>query len=214
MPDTEPVTISLFGVAIPVARWSTSAFAIVAVVFLLVIGYQRVFPAEPELVNLQQANHAMSVTMSEYGRHLGESPAETAELYDDARGRLTVSVFEDGCLLVSRKSPLGAKARLLPDLLREDLQEHKSGDEMRPRAEFSLLPSLSAQGRCLNPHPPNPGRVPFEERYEKTPEQCVVKIWRRWSDGCEHFQLFNPCNGSVDVNADGSPRVTWVKCVH
>lgn len=63
-------------------------------------------------------------------------------------------------------------------------------------------------GSCPNPHPGN-----FSVRNEQV-GKCSVRVWRTFSDGCVHYQFFNPCAGTWDVNADGSPRVVWTHCVH
>jgi len=49
---------------------------------------------------------------------------------------------------------------------------------------------------------------------EEFGDQCWIRVWREWPDGCKHHQGFNRCGGYWDVNEDGSPRVVWVRCVH
>jgi hypothetical protein len=72
----------------------------------------------------------------------------------------------------------------------------------------SSLPREPAQGqgcsgRCLNPHP-----GPFNWWYGVQRSQCEVEVWRQWSDGCRHVQLFNTCQQVWE------PNVQWVCCVH
>ena len=62
--------------------------------------------------------------------------------------------------------------------------------------------------QCLNPHP---GAYTFQNQ---PVNQCIVQQVRTFYDGCMHVQLFNACNGSWDVNPDGSPRVNWIRCLH
>ena len=68
---------------------------------------------------------------------------------------------------------------------------------------------LRVQGAgCPNSHPGT-----FSVRNEQV-SQCSVKVWRTFADGCVHYQYFNPCTGTWDVNSDGSPRVVWTHCIH
>jgi hypothetical protein len=63
-------------------------------------------------------------------------------------------------------------------------------------------------GHCVDPHP-----GPWSERPQQT-AQCAVQVWRYFSDGCIHFQWFNPCSGTWDVYPNGAPHVYWQRCVH
>jgi hypothetical protein len=64
----------------------------------------------------------------------------------------------------------------------------------KPENNAKLLRSFY-QGRCIDPHP---GAFSYSNE----------------SNGCIHFQYFNPCNGSWDVWPNGAPKVTWLRCVH
>lgn len=75
-------------------------------------------------------------------------------------------------------------------------------------------PSQSTQGRncsgkCLNPHPGQ-----FTATDGQTKGDCWVQVWRRWPDGCTHWQWFDRCNKKWDADTAGRPRVTWTCCVH
>jgi hypothetical protein len=77
----------------------------------------------------------------------------------------------------------------------------------------SSLNSFAAQGpgcnrRCLNPHP---GAF---KSWNGAKNGCWLQVWRRWPEGCTHFQWFNTCYNVWDSNPDGSPKVTWTCCVH
>ena len=214
MRPNDQLTISLpFGVTLPVPRWSVSAFGVIGIVALTGVTW-RYFEPSQDLVTLEQANHALSTQVAEYGRHLVETPEREATLIDDPRGLLSVRVYPDGCLLIQRR-PNGASTsltRLVPDLTRNT--EHRDGDEIPMRmSATAILPTLHAatvavDGRCLNPHPGN-----FVQEFGRK-DGCVVEVWRRWKDGCEHFQLLDVCTQSFDTNADGTPRVNWTRCVH
>jgi hypothetical protein len=66
-------------------------------------------------------------------------------------------------------------------------------------------------GRCLNPHPGQ-----FQQWVGGTApgNTCVVQIWRRWPEGCTHWQWFNKCNNIWDADQFGNARVNWTCCVH
>ena len=55
-------------------------------------------------------------------------------------------------------------------------------------------------GCCWDPHPP-----PWNEKGQPL-DQCVVRVWRMFNDGCIHYQDMNRCgqNGYV----------VWTRCVH
>lgn len=213
MPN-DPLTVSLpFGVTLPVPRWSVSAFGVIGIIALTGVAYQQ-FEPPTDLVTLEQANHALSMQVAEYGRHLVEAPEREATLIDDPRGLLSVRVYADGCLLIQRR-PNGASAsltRLVLDLTRTT--EHHDGDEIPARVSVtSILPTLhaataAADGRCLNPHPGN-----FVQEFGRK-DGCVVEVWRTFSDTCSHMQRFNVCTESFESNADGSPKINWTRCVH
>lgn len=84
-----------------------------------------------------------------------------------------------------------------------------SGDAMTPG---ELRPSQArpgCSGKCLDPHP---GKFTTSEGQRR--DQCWVQVWRRWPDGCTHWQWFDRCNTRWDADAAGRPRVTWTCCVH
>jgi len=64
------------------------------------------------------------------------------------------------------------------------------------------------QGQCVEPHPGD-----FKSWNEQV-DSCTVKVWRRWPDGCLHYQGYNTCTGAWDNKPDGTPKVSWTCCVH
>lgn len=202
---SEPLTLTLFGLTLPIPRWSVAGFGVLALAGAAGFLYQQFFPTP--LVTLQEANHALSMELREYNTHLFETTEWRQTVIDDARGTLGVGVYADGCVVISRMTRAGTQTQLIPDLSRPDMQ-HVDGDDVAVRREVDILPVALAQGRCIDPHP---GK--FETTYgEKS--GCVVEVWRRFEDGCEHIQLFDVCSNTWHVNADGSPRVRWTRCVH
>ena len=69
-------------------------------------------------------------------------------------------------------------------------------------------PSAGCSGTCLDPHP---GK--FESWNDKS-KGCWVQVWRRWSDGCMHYQWFNSCSSYWEADSTGRPKVFWKCCTH
>lgn len=194
---------SIFGLTFPIHRWTIWAFSIIAVAATAGVVYKQLRP--DDLVNLEEANHALSVEIQEYGRHMADVPRQAFDADD-----LTVRIYPDLCLLIQRKSAVGVLTKLVPDLERKDFK-HRPGDEVQKQSytpSFMTTLAASEQNRCLNPHP-----GPFQTAYGKR-DGCWVEVWRRWQDNCEHVQMFNACNGAWDSLPNGAPRVRWTQCNH
>lgn len=195
---------SIFGQTFPIHRWTIWFFSVFAIVGTGGLIYKQFYP--DDLVTLQEANHALSVEIQEYGRHLADIPRQAFDADD-----LTVRIYPDRCLLIQRKSPTGMLTKLVPDLERKDFK-HRPGDEVP--SNQSWIPSLvvpleaSVQGRCLNPHPGN-----FQTTYGRR-DGCWIEVWRQWQDSCTHVQMFNTCSGGWDSHPNGSPRLRWTLCRH
>jgi hypothetical protein len=56
------------------------------------------------------------------------------------------------------------------------------------------------QASCLNPHP-----WAFQTWWGKA-VGCWVPQYRRWNDGCTHYQMYNSCTGQWD------PQIHWTFC--
>lgn len=206
--DVDPIVTIPGGFSIPVPHWAKSLFALIASLALAMGVYRHFYPAVPELVTAKQANHLLRLEVREYNRHIMAQPMAT---FDEPNSGVSVRVFDDGCMVIARRRNGGmATTRLFLDPEREDLQ-HEDGDEL-PAAygsRLSLFPVVSAQGRCVNPHP-----GPFQWRYGDRLDRCWVQVWRTFEDSCTHVHLFNTCTGSWDTLPDGSPNVHWTRCVH
>ena len=74
--------------------------------------------------------------------------------------------------------------------------------------EPGFTPVQATRGRCQNPHP---GQF---SSWSGTKQGCWLQVWRRWSDGCTHYQWFNSCSSSWDSDPSGRPRVYWTRCTH
>lgn len=80
--------------------------------------------------------------------------------------------------------------------------------EPTPHADFVAPERASLNGRCLNPHP---GK--FTSSTGKV-QGCWTQLWRKWPDGCTHYQWFNACSSTWDVDSSGRARVYWTACRH
>lgn len=59
---------------------------------------------------------------------------------------------------------------------------------------------LKAQAGCLNPHP-----WPFQSWWGSA-NGCFAPLYRKWNDGCTHYQMYNSCSGQWD------PKIFWTYC--
>jgi hypothetical protein len=84
---------------------------------------------------------------------------------------------------------------------KKPLQYEESLSQVSHHSNARLMRVGMFQTNCLNPHP---GK--FAARNEQM-NACTVKVWRTFSDGCVHYQMYNACNGQWD------PKVNWTACV-
>lgn len=200
------------GVSVPISTWTRTGFSIIAVVAIAFGVYRYFFPPIPELVTVKQANEQLLLEVSHYNQHIVDTPVSSFEddLDHDANaaeaklGHVTVRVFADGCLLVSRRGRVGVRSstRLLldPAML------------SATTSRLALVTTAYAQApaSCAR-HPAN---VRFKSTTGKKVDACWVEIIRQFEDGCVHVQLFNTCNNTWATEQDGSPQVRWTRCVH
>lgn len=172
----------------------------------------------------------------EYQEHFSDVDKSTQKLFDSPKqGSLSVSYYaKDGCLQVMRKGPghnqaevsYWIKAKSIP----LEAPPGTPDDVRQSRLEATppqSQPSLNATYgfASFNPisAPPVPERGTVAcgnshtgkfQTWNGQPNGCWVQVWRRWPDGCEHYQWYNTCNGYWDNHPDGSPRVAWKTCIH
>ncbi|MDX6270237.1 MAG: hypothetical protein QOD28_1460 [Acidobacteriota bacterium] len=194
--------------------------------------------AEKEAASLRAKKEEIEqqlVRYKEYQIHYGEAPKSTRELFNSADlGSLSVSFFtSDGCLRVNRKAPGHNQAELIywiaaksipleaPPGKLDDVKV--SRQEVPPTSQpflnasyqfASLDPAAAAPtagksvAGCLDPHP---GAF---QSWNGQQNGCWIQVWRRWPEGCQHYQWFNGCNGYWDNHPNGAPRVYWTSCAH
>lgn len=206
-----PQTFKAFGVEFPISKWGVYALSTIAAVGAALLVYQKLYnDPERAMLTLKEVNARLAFEISEYGNHVMEEPTKH-ELFEDADGALALRVYRDHCVLIQRRTRDGMRTRLVPDLARRDIQ---ASNQIAPPSDWNLLPVVSAQGNnpcqrgCLNPHPGN-----FQWWYGANKGEWV-EVWRRWPDGCSHYQMFHPKQNVWDTNRDGTPKVAWSCCVH
>ena len=79
----------------------TWVVAVLALGAGLVAAWMVIGQPAQQLITAQAANAALQMEMSEYGRHIAETPESQAVLMDDARGHIGVMLYRDGCALLT-----------------------------------------------------------------------------------------------------------------
>lgn len=198
--------VSLFGMELPIPRWSVGGIGILVLLGIAGVIYNNVVKTPSDLVTVTEMNARLATEVEEYGLHAMEAPTKH-ELLEDADGALALRVYTDHCVLIQRKTSRGVRTRLVMDLAREQLRATR---QIVPTP--NLLPVVhAAQGcnrGCLNPHP-----GPFKWWYGERKGDWV-EVWRQWPEGCQHVQMLHPASGNWETNPDGTPRVSWRCCVH
>ena len=196
-------TLKLFGLELPIQRWALPLVTLIAVAGLAAFVFQHIFPPD----DLRQTNEHLEATVREYGLHMTDMPTS---VHVDPDGAFTIKVFADRCVLIQRKVSGQILTKLVLDLERAAaLQQGQVVPPAAPIRPLFDLPVVEAQGgRCLNPHP---GSFTVKDGPRNG---CWVQVFRYFSDGCSHYQLFESCRGYWDSNPDGSPKVVWTRCVH
>jgi len=174
---------------------------------LLVFVWREAADPMFQLVSAKQATEHVQATMDEFGRHYAETPEVAATLLDDARGKMTVSRYSDGCLLIARSASGRARSKLIVDLVRDP-----DGAPPKPLGLLEkLFPTLQARGNCFPPlqHPCQlrQDRTCFATWYGER-QGCYIQVWRQWLDGCKQWQWFDTCHNTFV----GVP--TWTNCSH
>ncbi len=231
--------IEVLGMKIPAHPWVATAFTcflILGAVGSLAI--KVILPAVDEWVKFKteesraakEAIQKTNLRFAEYQKHLPETPEKIVDKPD-----LMVSFYSsDGCLVVRRKGPNNAPIdNWIPAVSVPVEQPPKlsgANDSMLPKSGYdsnasayslaSLNPTLTANaaetsaepqgcsGRCVDPHP-----GPFQS-WNGQQNGCWIQVWRKWPEGCQHYQWYNSCNGYWDSYPNGAPKVFWTCCVH
>lgn len=195
-----------FGFKVPLPPWAVSVLAAVVIMAVGIFLWRKIVDDPDKIVtDLKAVNRDMAFQVDEYGRHAMEDPIKH-EALEDADGGLLLRVYTDHCVLIQRRTRDGMLTKLVPDLARSRVRAESR--QVPPPPSWSILPTVSAQGRCWNPHP-----GPFTWWYGGRRGDWV-EVWRQWPDGCRHFQMMHVPSGAWATNPDGSPSVNWITCVH
>jgi hypothetical protein len=194
-----------FGLECPIPRWVLAPIGLVLV--LALVGYlvqQFVLPIAGRLKELD----ALEAEKNEAYKH----SAETATLLAASDPSLRVNYFKsDGCLQVVRG---GRQAQWL---LAPPAQPQPAPGRVTEIPALGALPwegTAEAQAPggappppgCLNPHP---GAF---KQWDGERKGCWQQEFRQFADGCRHYQWYDACHRTWDVQADGRPRVYWTTC--
>ena len=234
--------IEVLGVTIPAKPWVVTCFTCILILGAVgSLGLRVVLPMI-DLQNTKdraakEAIQKANLRFQEYQKHLSESPQKLLDHPD-----LTVSFYpSDGCLLVRRKGPGANDARIdnwipagsipierppkLAGTGDSMLEDWKDGHDFQAPGYLATAETVNAtdetvnatetsaepqgcSGRCLDPHP-----GPFQS-WNGEQNGCWIQVWRRWPEGCQHYQWYNSCNGYWDSYPNGAPKVNWTCCVH
>jgi hypothetical protein len=222
--SAHPGAVKLLGMEIPLPSWAVTPVAILAVigaaVFLwLNIGSNETLrraqadlqKARNDLQTAQDSLRSARDDYDEYVRHTSEAGNEFHR-----EPNLTVKYYEsDGCLYVLRAS----SGQWLRDATKRGPAGRSPGDVSAALsgglAAAMLVPVLyrpaeeqGPGGGCLNPHP---GKYQSSDGQRKG---CWLQVWRRWPDGCAHYQWFNTCASTWELDSRGRPAVHWTACRH
>jgi hypothetical protein len=238
--ETSRTIIEAFGIKldIPLPKWAIVCLAILMIVTLATAGiYWVATTVEGKVLvpGAQMKEYQENAFHTSEPADLKASKEDTFELT-----KVTINYFKsDGCVQIVRWDAarnrgdghwmFGAHPHIAEEhhdraanssLQQPELQSSPAAAtglkliSYEPTPEFGEDQPYRARlirvqgGSCRNPHPGN-----FSVRSEQV-DKCSVKVWRTFSDGCVHYQYFNPCAGTWDVNSDGSPHVVWTRCVH
>lgn len=109
--------------------------------------------------------------------------------------------LEPGQRMLRSESPALAQALVQPISF--------STASVRLNGQMALAqPASPCRGQCQNSHP---GRF---DSWQGERRGCWVQVWRKWPDGCTHYQWFNTCNSYWDSDERGQPRLNWTCCNH
>lgn len=217
--EIKEAEIKGYGVSlkIPLPRWGITAISAVIVVALVGTGayLAKTYLVDRVAVPIQALNEYMEV--AKHSSEPSEQRVENVVTFPDTTRVTVIHHPSDGCDQIVRWIPTKMKAEsrwifgpgLTPEKQASTVAPATSIVDLVRRASIvPEAPSAEGGGGCLNPHP---GR--FREQSQPA-GQCMAKVFRYFDDGCYHYQFYNPCSGTWDVNPNGAPRVYWQRCIH
>jgi hypothetical protein len=231
MPQASDTPFEIHGLKLRLPRWATYTLA-------LILSLGTVIPVLSQvLYPMIQARVARAKVFNEYQRHFKENPASTKTVVDDPNlGSLIVSFYpSDNCLLISRKAPgynqvevsywVEAKSipreREAPPDTMDNVKESRSEPPPQSRSSLNATYQFASFNPISAPPPAESGTVACGsshtgefQTWNGEQKGCWRQVWRRWTDGCEHYQWYNTCDSYWDNHPDGTARVAWKTCIH
>jgi hypothetical protein len=222
--SAHPGAVKVLGLEIPLPAWAVTPVAVLAIVaaaIFLALNVVSNGTLRHAQADLEKAKHDLKSAQDdlrnarddydEYVRHASEVGSEFHH-----EPNLTVKYYEsDRCIYVLRAST----GQWLRDGSKRGPAGRSPGElgaNRRPQSEIpSVLTVLyrpgeeqSPKGGCLNPHP---GKYQTSDGQRRG---CWLQVWRRWPDGCTHYQWFNTCAANWELDPRGQPAVHWTVCRH
>lgn len=234
MPAASDTPFEIHGIKLGLPRWATYCVALILSLGAVIpVVSQVLYP----LIQTRLAPDKTQKGFTEYQRHFGEVARNTQTILDSPDlGSISVSYYtSDGCLLLKRKGPGSNQAEILHWIESKPITLEAPPGQLEDKRgslrESPPPPSQPAFGATYQLASFNPAAAapPATERaavgcgnshsgqfqtWNGQKNGCWVEVWRRWPDGCEHYQWYNTCNGYWDNHPDGTPRVSWKNCVH
>jgi hypothetical protein len=207
----------------PVPAWCIPVLGLIAVLY---VGYSLLSQPIQVVYSRYLLGTSEEQDQLESYKHFAEQPA--AEVHNSAAGgTLEAKLFSDGCVSVAWRSAL-SNFPPQPHFIKKVTAEKGGaapGSQSRDEHSADLSSALLAAGffgaiateartapvaasNCGDSHPGT-----FSTSYGSR-NGCWVQVWRRFSDGCEHYQWFNSCANVWDVHPNGTPHVYWTQCRH
>jgi hypothetical protein len=219
---------------VQLAGWAIAAISVIAVVYYGISYGAKAYQDLRGVLDSHGDESAYTAAIiKEMSFHAADKSGNVIKLHTDTSGDTVAVYFEsDGCIGIAR--PGQAPSIYLPTQMNyewslgpsrrptgkppqpprklDGMREVPSDSVLKQAATLSPAPlihvhlSLSAilapdpQGSCLNPHPGN-----FQGSWGAA-NGCWAPFYRRFNDGCAHYQMYNACQGYWD------PQIHWTYC--
>ena len=200
--------VKVAGTEIPLTKMQArlvGALAVVGVAVLVATQAAKLPYFQPRIV--VETSPRASAEMVEMQRHFAQVPEKESIWYDDQRGRYVSRLYGDLCLIHAEAAtdPLARPifSVTLGPGRREAIQAEIDGGLLSTPA-FAAEPCWWPgcwRDDLWGPHPDLDASRSGAERRGK----CALRIWRRFADGCEHYQDVDECTG-------WAAAVCWTKC--
>jgi hypothetical protein len=200
--------IKIGPVSIPQGVWTDCprpvkvALYSLAVVVLALVGWQR-YGAPVVGIGEYRMSKMEAAQLIESRRHFWEAPEDEFQI-DGGQGEVR-HYASDHCSVIVWTMADGSQRPIFalhPE--REAAMDVDLELEILRSGAAGIVPVGSCPGPgpgcCIDPHPP-----PWEEKVQPL-DDCLARVWRRFQDGCLHYQ-------DTDCTGRWGP-VVWRECYH